>query len=49
MYEKIKPEFYGNANKKNEFSETIVSEMIHIGILVTLLKSQNMKNVLIYL
>ena len=32
-----------------KFSETILSEMIQIGILFTFLKSQNMKNILIYL
>ena len=32
--------------KINIFSETIIREMIQIGILVTLLKSQNGKNVL---
>ena len=31
------------------FSETNISKTIQIGILVTLLKSQNMKNILIYL
>ena len=41
MYEKI--------NLKNKFSETIISEMVQIGILVTHLKSQNMKNTLMYL
>ena len=44
MYEKITPSFYGNTNK---FRETIMSEMIQIGILITLMKFQNMKNMLI--
>ena len=43
MHEKIKPKFYVNTNKINEkkLSVTIMSEMIQIGILITLLKSQN--------
>ena len=32
----------------NKFIETFLSEMIQIGILVTLLKSHNMKYILIY-
>ena len=49
MCEKIKPQFYGNANKINKFIKTTLSEIIQIGILITLLKSQNMKNILIKL
>ena len=33
----------------DKFSKTVMSEIINIGILVTLLKSQNTKKILIYL
>ena len=35
--------------KINKFSESIISEIIQIGILVILFKSQNMKNIPVYL
>ena len=38
-----------NAYKIYEISGAFISEMIQISILVTLLKSQNMKNIQIYL
>ena len=38
-------QMYEKMNYKNKFSKTIISEMIQIGILVTLLISQNMKNI----
>ena len=34
---------------KRKFSKTIMFEIIQIGVLVTLLRSQNMKNIQIYL
>ena len=49
MYAKIKPSFYGNANKINKFSETIISEIIQITFPATFLKSQNRKNIPIHI